>query len=386
MVPDAPNQPNILLVVADHLRTDAFGCYGTSAAQTPAIDRLAGGGWKFEACYTACPSVEQSLAWLLAGGQPSENGYNWISSLHQSGYQLSVIGCEADLEIAAGEARAEAACDQLRRLADQQPFCLVVHLGDVLAIEPPSDLELRGEHVPPPIFVPRAVQNRPRFVRRLHHDADQAARLPGSTSERLALRRDYYRRAGGLDRCVGQLLELLDERQLTGRTLVAVAGLTGCMLGDHDLAGPGPFAYESQVNVPLILRAPGELEGGHACHRICQLHDLAGTLLDATGTDAPTGAADSRLPTAGQFASASRYAMSFDTCGKRWILMVRQGFFKLILYHTGRDDIMEGELFDLEHDWYELNSLWDLPEYWQVRVELTERALDWVAEIRQLND
>ena len=46
---------NILIVMADQLNPFAVGCYGSQAARTPHIDRLANGGIRFDAAYSNNP-------------------------------------------------------------------------------------------------------------------------------------------------------------------------------------------------------------------------------------------------------------------------------------------------------------------------------------------
>ena len=67
-------QPNILLITADHLRYDTLGHTGDPLIHTPAIDRLAGEGVRFERYYVQNPVCQPSRATLMTGRYPRHDG------------------------------------------------------------------------------------------------------------------------------------------------------------------------------------------------------------------------------------------------------------------------------------------------------------------------
>ncbi len=48
-----PEQPNILLIVADDMGYGDLGCYGSTQIQTPNLDRLAANGIRFTDAYVS---------------------------------------------------------------------------------------------------------------------------------------------------------------------------------------------------------------------------------------------------------------------------------------------------------------------------------------------
>ena len=45
-------KPNILLILADDIGIEGFGCYGGTSYRTPHIDKLAAGGIRFTHAYS----------------------------------------------------------------------------------------------------------------------------------------------------------------------------------------------------------------------------------------------------------------------------------------------------------------------------------------------
>ncbi len=68
------NQPNILLLFADQHRGDVLGCAGDSLVRTPALDRLANEGTRFDRAYTPSPVCVPARYALLTGRYPHRNG------------------------------------------------------------------------------------------------------------------------------------------------------------------------------------------------------------------------------------------------------------------------------------------------------------------------
>ena len=65
---------NVLFLMADQLRTDALGCYGSKIAKTPNLDWLANQGVRFNNAYTSTPSCTPARAAILTGLSPWYHG------------------------------------------------------------------------------------------------------------------------------------------------------------------------------------------------------------------------------------------------------------------------------------------------------------------------
>ena len=66
--------PNVLLVMADQLVPFLTGAYGHGVVHTPALDRLAAEGIRFDAAYTPYPLCSPARAALVTGAYPSTLG------------------------------------------------------------------------------------------------------------------------------------------------------------------------------------------------------------------------------------------------------------------------------------------------------------------------
>ena len=99
---------------------------------------------------------------------------------------------------------------------------------------------------------------------------------------------DYARVVHRVDQNVGRLLDYLDTAGLADDTLVVYASDQGFFLGEHGWFGKRWF-HEESLRLPLIVRAPGAAGAGTRVANIVSQTDLAPTLLEVAGTDAPEG-------------------------------------------------------------------------------------------------
>lgn len=70
----ADQHPNILILMADQLRSDCLGANGAPICRTPHLDRLAQGGVSFRRAYCVTPLCTPARAALFTGRYPHSNG------------------------------------------------------------------------------------------------------------------------------------------------------------------------------------------------------------------------------------------------------------------------------------------------------------------------
>ena len=69
LVSTAKEQPNVLLICVDDLRPE-LGCYGSTIAKSPHLDRLAADGLLFKRAYCQQSICSPSRASLMTGARP----------------------------------------------------------------------------------------------------------------------------------------------------------------------------------------------------------------------------------------------------------------------------------------------------------------------------
>ena len=88
---DAP--PNIVFVIADQWRAQAFGFAGDVNVKTPNLDRLARDGLRLTACYSAGANCSPSRTGLMTGRTPYRVGvHNQIPFLSPMHLRVPTLG------------------------------------------------------------------------------------------------------------------------------------------------------------------------------------------------------------------------------------------------------------------------------------------------------
>ena len=240
------------------------------------------------------------------------------------------------------------------------------HMGpNILKLEPPAQLTPEQLEVWNAAYEPR-------------NEAFRAANPQGDDLVRWRYQRyikDYLRVVASVDDGVGRILAYLEEAGLADNTLVVYNSDQGFFLGDHGWYDKR-WMYEPSLRTPLIVRWPGIIEPGSEDHHMVQNLDLAQTFLEAAGVTPPADMQGrSLLPLLrGRDPVEWRDAIYYQyyehgAHGVPRQYGVRTERYKLIHYpETG-----ERELFDLERDPNELESVLDDPEYAPVLAEMETR-------------
>ena len=102
----AADRPNIVFVIVDDIRWDAFGCMGHPWVKTPNVDRLARDGALFKNFFDSIPLCSPARSGFLTGRFAhatgvTTNGNNnalshklvtWPRLLHDAGYETACVG------------------------------------------------------------------------------------------------------------------------------------------------------------------------------------------------------------------------------------------------------------------------------------------------------
>ena len=462
---------NFLTFIPDELRADALGCYGNSRISTPNFDRLAAEGTRFEQCHAQHPVCSPSRCSFMTGWYPHVRGHrslwnllkpdepNLLRYLKNTGYDVFFTG-KNDLLAADSYADSVTATevptrsplhDQVRWATtppyernDPRYYSFLYNKDTVPKFEQLTDVALVDSAArfirsrpsrPYALFVNSIFPHCPYYSPAEFFNRIDPASLPPLRPSGLPGKPDFhelirrYRRLGELDeatlrkiravyygmtevadRCLGMLLDALDDSGQKESTAVITFSDHGEWAGDYGLVEKWPSCLDdTHTRVPLIARIPGG-ESGHTVREQVELVDVLPTVLDLAGVEAThrhmgrslvpqlQGAAGD--PTRHVFAEGGYDLEDLsafegapgdlaDPAGVYWpkgrqqqehpesvcrAVMIRSLTHKLI--HRPRG---QSELYDLASDPQELCNRHGAPALAAVQADLEKRLLNWFA-------
>lgn len=185
-----------------------------------------------------------------------------------------------------------------------------------------------------------------------------------------------------IDAKIGELLAALKERGYLDNAVVFFTSDHGDCMGDHGQIQKWTM-YEEITRVPLVAWAPGRFEAGRKIDDLCQLFDLGPAILELAGVEVPASfEAQSLLPALKGRGSAERefvfceQAADTNLTGVSFITMIRSRRYKLVHFRG----MEEGQLFDLDADPEETNTLWDSPDHREIKEELLAALRNWLID------
>ena len=352
---------NVLVYVADALRTDHLGCYGSRAVNTRTVDELAAGGVRFDQAISAAPWTAPSTTSIVTGLYAHHHGYlHWDAQLDPTtetlfrafaahGYEVASFVFDTnylfkDLPEAnvLGTSESLDGAFEWLRAHREKPFLLYVHNWathmpyDILHADRKDWLAAKQEVI-------EGIQS-------------------GSASALEAMRESYRKAVERQSEVlVASLLEELEALGLRKSTVLAFLSDHGESWGERfaakeDVQGVyhmhGATVYDEIVQVPLVLSAPETIEPGVVESQVRSI-DLMPTLLELAGLPARESDGESLLPLTDGREQGDRVAVIAGTdMGALTKLAVRQPPWKLILHVESGEE----EAYNLELDPRELES------------------------------
>jgi arylsulfatase A-like enzyme/Tfp pilus assembly protein PilF len=336
---------NVLLITLDTTRADHLGCYG-SGRPTPAIDRVAAAGVRFDQADSVVPLTLPSHATILTGLLPHRHGLRseGSGSLRLSVETLATVFSRRGFRTGAFVGSF---------LLDHR-FGLGRGFGvyddaiprDPKGGRPPMTGERSGSAVTDAALgFLREPGGRP-FFAWVHLGDPHAPYAPPRPYPQT-----YDGEIAYADAQVGRLLAAIDRK----RTIIVIAGDHGEGLGEHDEAEHGLLLYESTLRVPLIIAGPGirhtvlaeAVSTADIAPTIAALAGAAMNVVRLDGRDLSRNVIGRREPPPRDIYAETLYPVNF---GWTDLVSVRRDGKKLI--SGGRD-----ELFDLHSDPSETKSI-----------------------------
>ncbi len=323
--PDPSGRPNILLISVDTLRADHLGAYGYPRPTSPFLDSLAASGVRFDNAFAQASWTLPSHMSLLTSTYPQTHGVETeerslgatiptlAEVLHAGGYETTAFVSWIFLKAAYGFGRgferfeellppagqvdsstrhsikAEAFAEEVAHWARQReakpsrPYFLFLHLFDPhMSYQPPLALARR--------FAPglETLEGGSygylwRYVRGVH------PRGPRISAAELEVARALYDgEIRYVDDALARLFDVLEGEGLLENTMIVFTSDHGEELDDHgSMEGHQWTLYDEVLQVPLLIVFPDGAHRGRTVPQVVQSIDVAPTLLEVAGLDAP---------------------------------------------------------------------------------------------------
>jgi N-sulfoglucosamine sulfohydrolase len=352
---------NVLVYVADALRTDHLGCYGSRLVNTRTIDELAAGGVRFDQAISAAPWTAPSTTSIVTGLYAHHHGYlHWDAQLDPTTETLFRAFAAHGYEVGSF-------VFDTNYLFKDLPEANV--LGTSESLDGAFEWMSANRTGPFLLYVHNWATHMPYDI--LHADRKDwlAAKqeviegIQSDSASALEAMRESYRKA--VERqsevLVASLLEELETLGLRESTVLAFLSDHGESWGERfaakeDVKGVyhmhGATVYDEIVQIPLVLSAPGTIEPGVVESQVRSI-DLMPTLLELASLPAREADGESLLGLTDGREHVDRVAVIAGTdMGVLTKLAIRKPPWKLILHVESGEE----EAYDLELDPRELES------------------------------
>ncbi len=310
-------RPNVILIMADDVGVDGFGCYGSASYQTPELDKLAKTGVKFTHCYSQ-PLCTPSRVQIMTGranyrnykafGTLSPEERTFGHMLQDDGYDTCVVGKwqlagrnvpEAGPGVTPAEAGFDDYCvwqimERGSRYADPEIERKGTPLETMTGKYGP---EVFTDYLIDYISTPRENPFFAYFPMALVHspfvptpDSPEWSGYRNQKDDRFIADMIAY-----MDKIVGRIADTLDELGLAENTLLVFTSdngthrdITSKMTDGRSIQGDKGQPTNAGTHVPLIARWRGVTPEGAVCDDLVSFDDFMPTIASATGAALPT--------------------------------------------------------------------------------------------------
>ena len=307
----AATPPNIIFILADDLGLDGVSCYGSDKHKTPAIDKLAASGLRFETCYAA-PLCGPSRCLLMTGryafrtggitnqswrpdgpGAKSANENPVAKLLKQAGYATGMAGKWRQV----GETPRDWGFDEY--LTD--PAAAGWYWQNKLQQNGQEITTPAGTYAPDKVhefaidFLRRHKDQPFFFYYSMHHVHGPIQRTSDSAADTKSADALYEDNIRYMDKQVGAVVAELEKLGLREKTLVIFSGDNGTALNfpspvrGRMINGKKGSMLEGGSRVPFIASWPGTTPAGKVCKDIVSFADPHATFVELAGAKLPDG-------------------------------------------------------------------------------------------------
>ena len=365
--------PNVLIVTLDTLRADRVGAYGYAAARTPRLDALAARGLRFSRAATVTPLTLPAHSSLFTGTFPArhgvrDNGGYYLGDDHSTLAEvLKERGFRTGGFVSAFVLDSRWGLHQgFDRYHDDFDLSRFDKAHGMDAIQRPGQ-----ETVDAAAAWLKEDGSRPFFLWVHLYDPHTPYAAPPEWAQQFPRTASgaYDAEIAFADAQLGRLLDVLEADGRLARTVVAVLGDHGEMLGEHGEATHGFFVYDAAVRIPLVVAGPGVPT--RVIEDQVRIVDVMPTVLELLRVGVPAAVQGaSLLPlTRGQ-------RLNLLAVSESWFPRFHYGWSELVAIQDERFKLIRAprpELFDLRRDPGETA---DLAASELRQKEVLDRALD----------
>jgi arylsulfatase A-like enzyme/Flp pilus assembly protein TadD len=362
----SPRRPkSVLWVTLDTTRADFLGCYGKETARTPNLDRLAAEGTLFEDAVVPVPITLPSHSTMFTGNYPLVHGVRDNSMFRLPDGQTTLAEVLREKGFATGAAvggfpltRTSGIAQGFDFFDDHITITMEDYKGDRIQGTKPSYFEERPAASVNDAILPWLRQNARRpFFAWVHYWDPHHPHIPPAPFIDMYRHDPYQGEIAYADQSLGVLLDALKAAGAYDSTLVVVSSDHGEGRGQHNEETHSMLTYNTTLQVPLIMRVPGQPAGRRVRARVGTV-DVMPTILEFLGVRPPAGLQGHSLARlvssdAGRQGSHSYYA---ETLSPR----LSYGWGELRVLFEGPYKYVHGprqELFDLSRDPGEITNL-----------------------------
>jgi arylsulfatase A-like enzyme len=279
------SQTPVILISIDTLRSDHLPAYGYRGVETPAIDAFRADSVLFERAYSHVPLTLPSHATMLTGLLPAQNGVRDNTGFHlaanvptiaellkRNRYATAAAVSAYVLRRETGIARGfDVYDDQIDVANSGINIGRVQRSGKETAAIAERWLDSHG--------------GRPFFLFLHFYEPHTPYDPPEPFKSRYAA--PYDGEIAYADSIVGEFLDSLRRAGTYDRALIILLSDHGEGLNDHGEAEHGILLYREALQVPMMMKLPGQSRRGTSIARPVQVSDVFATIAEVTGTAVP---------------------------------------------------------------------------------------------------
>jgi arylsulfatase A-like enzyme len=286
----AQKQPNILWISTEDM-SPHLGCYGDNVAVTPNLDRLASQGIRFTNVFTTAAISAPCRAGIITGMYQTTIG---CMHMRTTSYRRSA---ENPIEFTAVPPHYVKAFTEYMRVAGY--YCTNNNKTDYQFAKDPVPASIWDECSKTAHYKNRPDKSQPFFavfnwvgthesqnwdISKVKTDPKKV-KLPPYWPDTEIVRRNYakmYDNIARLDSVVGALISELEKEGELENTIIF-------FWGDHGDGLPRGkrWLYDSGLNIPLIIKFPGNMNAGTVNSKLISSIDFGPTVLSLAGIPVP---------------------------------------------------------------------------------------------------